>query len=322
MAYVVCDFNPEELRDAERLADMFNDFDSAWPGGFTRGMRETAERVQERFRQMRRLAMCVVESSEGEFVGYCDLEAQPGQTDLAYIPLLGARLSHHGKGVGKMLLRELVRRATEMGYRQVTLHTWPGNTKAVPLYKKTGFNWVPETNVFMRNFIPTALTIPAGKAFFANRDWYECLEREIVVAPDDVKWKGMQVYPYRFRDGDDFLNLIFDAASERLTALETPEYAVSCVIPVEEAPAGETVPITWEITPHGGRALEVALLTEAEDGLEVSVQERLHVDRETTLTHELRIAPDAQPRREGQTAHRVRSTLLIDGQPLVLETGV
>ncbi|HZO91894.1 MAG TPA: GNAT family N-acetyltransferase [Chthonomonadaceae bacterium] len=321
MAYVVCDFNPEELRDAERLADMFNDFDSAWPGGFTRGMRETAERVQERFRQMRRLAMCVVESSEGEFVGYCDLEAQPGQTDLAYIPLLGARLSHHGKGVGKMLLRELVRRATEMGYRQVTLHTWPGNTKAVPLYKKTGFNWVPETNVFMRNFIPTALTIPAGKAFFANRDWYECLEREIVVAPDDVKWKGMQVFPYRFRAGDDFLNLVFDAAGQRLTAIETPAYSVACSIPMEDAPAGETVPITWEIVPRG-KPLEVVLLTEADAGLELSVQERFVAERETVITREVRLSSEAEPRREGEPAHRVRSMLLIDGQPLVLETGV
>jgi ribosomal protein S18 acetylase RimI-like enzyme len=311
----------QDRRDAERVAAMFNDFDTAWPGGFTRGNLETAETIQAHGKRMHNVAVCVVEH-EGEFVGFCNLEAQAGQREISYIGLLGARLSHHGKGVGKMLLRDMVRRCTELGYRQVTLHTWPGNTKAVPLYKKTGFHWVPETDVFMRNFLPTALTIPAGKAFFAHRDWYDCLEREIVVAPDDVKWKGMRVYPYRFRDGDDFLNLIFDAASERLTALETPEYAVSCVIPVEEAPAGETVPITWEITPHGGRPLEVALLTEAEDGLEVSAQERLHVDKATTLTRELRIAPDAQPRREGQTAHRVRSTLLIDGQPLVLETGV
>src|SRR5579872_36501 len=154
-----------------------------------------------------RLAVCVVEH-EGEFVGYCDLLAQSGQTDTALIPTLGARLKHHGKGVGKMLLREIIRRVTEAGYRQVTLGTWPGNTKAVPLYKKTGFHWVPDTNVFMLNFIPSVLTIPAGRAFFANRDWYHCHERQIEIAPDEVMWKGMKVYPYRFRDGDDFLNLV------------------------------------------------------------------------------------------------------------------
>ncbi len=321
MPYIVRDFNPDDPQDAERLAAMFNDFDSAWPGGFTRGVPETAETIQRRARRMPRLAVLVVEK-DGEFVGYCDLQAQKGQTETSYIPLLGARLSHHGQGVGKMLLREQVRRVTEMGYRIVTLGTWAGNTKAVPLYKKTGFNWVPETNVYMVNFIPTALTIPQGKAFFANRDWYECLDRKIEIAPDDVKWKGMKVYPYRFRDGDDFLNLVFDAASERLTAIETPAYSVACSIPVEEAPAGETVPITWEILNHGPKPLEVVLLTEADEGLGVSVQERLQVEREATLTRDLHISPDATPRREGQTAHRVRSTLLLDGQPVVLETGV
>jgi ribosomal protein S18 acetylase RimI-like enzyme len=323
MTYVVRDFNVNDLQDAERLAAMFNDFDSAWPGGFTRGIPETAEHVQRQMRRSQRLAICVVEK-EDEFVGFCDLQAQPGQTDIAYIPLLGARLSHHGKGVGKMLLRELVRRATEHGYRQVTLHTWAGNTKAVPLYKKTGFNWVPETNVFMRNFIPTALTIPQGKVFFAERDWYTCFEREIVVAPDDVKWKGMKVFPYRFREGDDFLNLVFDSVSERLTAIETPAYSVSCSIPVEEAAAGETVSITWEIINHGERPLEVVLLTEADSGLGVSVQEHLRVERESPLivTRDLTISAEATPRREGEAAHRVRSTLLLDGQPVVLETGV
>jgi ribosomal protein S18 acetylase RimI-like enzyme len=321
MPYTVREVNPDDLQDAERLAAMFNDFDTAWPGGFTRGLPETAERLQQDMRRSRRLARFVVES-DGEFVGYCDLQNWTGQTDTAYVPLLGARLSHHGRGVGKMLLREILRRATERGFRQVTLGTWAGNTKAVPLYKKTGFNWVPETDVWMRNFIPSVLTIPAGRAFFANRDWYECHEREIVIAPDDVKWKGMKVYPYRFRSGDDFLHLVFDAASEGLTALETPHYSVSCSIAAEDAPAGETYPITWEISPRGGRPLEVALLTEADPGLELRVQERLLVDRETTITRDLRVSPDARPRRGGETAHRVRSTLLIDGEPIVLETGV
>src|SRR5207237_1443969 len=134
---------------------------------------------------------------------------------------------------------------------------------------KTGFNWVPETDVFMRNYLPSALTIPAGKAFFANRDWYECMEREIQVAPDDVKWKGMQVYPYRFRAGDDFLNLTFDANAHGLTAIETPAYSLACSVPVEEAPAGETFPITWEIASRDGKPHDVVLLTETDPGLEL-----------------------------------------------------
>jgi GNAT superfamily N-acetyltransferase len=321
MSLIVRDYNPNDKEDAERVAAMFNDFDSAWPGGFTRGVPETADRIRERMLRMRRLAVLVADW-DGELVGYCDLEAQEGQKEFAYVDLLGARARVHGKGVGKMLLREIIRRATALGYRQVTLHTWAGNTKAVPLYKKTGFHWVPETNVYMRNFIPTALTIPAGQVFFAQRDWYECHERELVVAPDDVTWKGMKVYPYRFHDGDDFLHLYFGLQGERLTGIETPDYALACIIPVEDAAAGETIPITWEMTPADGKPLEVALLTEADDGLEIGVQERLMVTRPLTLTRDLHISADAVPRPWGHPAHRVRSTLLVNGIPIVLETGV
>ena len=70
--------------------------------------------------------------------------------------------------------------------------------KAVPLYKKTGFNWEPSTAIFMRNFIPGLLNSEPGKAFFASRDWYACLERDLAVEPDDVMWQGMQVFPYTF----------------------------------------------------------------------------------------------------------------------------
>jgi ribosomal protein S18 acetylase RimI-like enzyme len=321
MALIVRDYDPNDSLDAERVAAMFNDFDSAWPGGFTRGAPETPEGIRQRMARLRRLAILVADW-DGELVGYCDLEAQEGQKEFAYVDLLGARASVHGKGVGKMLLREIVRRATDLGYRQVTLHTWAGNTKAVPLYKKIGFHWEPETTVYMRNFMPTALTIAAGRQFFAGRDWYECHVRDIVIAPDDVTWKGMKVYPYRFRDGDRFLNLYFGAQGERLTGIETPEYSLACIIPVEDAPAGETAPITWEIAPGDGKPLEVALLTEADPGLEIAVQERFTVTAPMTLTRELRIAPDARPRPWREPAHRVRSTLLVNGTPVVLETGV
>jgi GNAT superfamily N-acetyltransferase len=321
MSYVVRDYEKEDLEDARKLAEMFNDWDSLWPGGFTRGVQETPERTRENMKRHRHLAVCISETGD-EFAGFCSLEAQAGQRDLAYVGLLGARPAHLGKGVGKMLLREAIRRVTDLGYQQLSLHTWAGNMKAVPLYKKTGFFWVPETSVYMRNFLPAVLSMPAGRAFFADRDWYACMERDLTVAPDDILWKGMKVYPYRFRDGDDYLGATFDAASERLTALETPAYSVSCSIPIEEGAAGETYPIVWEIVPQGGRPLEVTLLVEPQPGLDIRVQERFVVERETTLTRELRLLPDVAPRREGEAAHSVRSVLLIDGQPITLETGV
>lgn len=321
MTYVIRDFDVNNRNHCQRLADMFNDWDSSWPGGFTRGAKETVSQVEEEHRRSRHLAVLAVESDE-EFVGYCNLEAQPGQKELAYIGLLGARLSAHGKGVGKLLLREMVRRVTDMGYKQVTLHTWGGNTKAVPLYKKTGFQWIPETDVFMRNFLPAILNMPIVKTFLDGRDWYECMEREIVVAPDNVTWNGMKVYPYFFRNGERTLKLTFDAAGEGLTALETEDYAFSCTIPVEEAPAGQNYHVKWEMETKKAGALNVVLLAEAEKGLALRVQEHVRVEGVQSLQREVRIDNDVTPRRDNEAAHRIKTTLLIDGQPLILETGV
>ena len=325
MTYTIHDFNVNNKEECQRLADMFNDWDSSWPGGFTRGVRMTASHVVEEHRRSRNLAVLVVESDE-EIVGYCNLEAQPGQKELAYIGLLGARLSAHGKGIGKLLLREMVKRITELGYRQLTLHTWAGNTKAVPLYKKTGFQWIPETDVFMRNFLPAILNMPIVKTFLDGRDWYECLDREIVVAPDDVTWKEMKVYPYTFQNSERTLKLIIDAAGEGLTALETEDYSISCSVPVEEAPAENTCPVSWEIETKNTCALNVVLLAGAETGLTLNFQERLRVEGFQSLQRQVQIANDVIPKNENEPAHRIKTTLLLNehlgGQPLILETGV
>jgi GNAT superfamily N-acetyltransferase len=321
-SYTVRDFNPESLEDAAKLAELFNSFDAIWPGGFTNGVRDTAVSVQERHRRMRRLAVCIAEHESGEFAGYCTLNSEAGITDRAYLPLLGASPKHLNQGVGKMLLLEMIKRVTANGFRQVTLGTWGGNLKAVPLYKKTGFHWVPETNVHMRNFIPGCLTVPEGRAFFANRDWYTCLQREIVVAPDDVRWHGRIVFPYHFQDGKAYLKLIFDSVSEALTALETPDYSIACWLEAEECAVGESFPITWEILNRTDKPLEVVILTETDAGLDLKVQESLTVAQAATLTRSLRVLAGARPEREGEDSPRVRSTVLVNGKPVSLETGV
>ncbi len=246
MSFHLRDVDPNDPRDAERLADMFNDFDSAWPGGFNRGVPDTADAARAQLGQARRLAICVVEH-EGRFVGFCDLMPFPGDSERVYVNLLGVRLAYHGRGLGKMLLLEMVRRAVELGYRQLSLHTWAGNTKAVPLYKRAGFQWQPDSNVHMQNFIPAILAMPVGREFFAAVDWYACQERELKLEPDDLTWHGMPVYEYSFRRDKDFLRVWIDRAAERITAVETPAFLVGCAVPVEEAAAGEVCPIEWTL---------------------------------------------------------------------------
>ena len=98
MSYRLLDVDPTDRADAQRLADMFNDFDTAWPGGFNRGNADTVETVQAWLGRARRAAICAVEH-DGQFVGFCGLLPFPGDPDRVYVDLLGARLAHHGRGV-------------------------------------------------------------------------------------------------------------------------------------------------------------------------------------------------------------------------------
>jgi ribosomal protein S18 acetylase RimI-like enzyme len=321
MAYTIRELHPEDPAEAQRAADMFNGFDSVWPGGFNRGLTYTGEYIREFAARQQRLLALVAEH-EGEFVGYTDLFARTGDMSSAYINTVGASPAHLGRGVGKMLLREMVRRVAAMGYPVVTLYTWAGNLRALPLYKKTGFQWVPETDVFMKNYMPAILTLPETRAFFAGRDWYDCYERSPETVPDDVVWNGMRVYPYRFRAGDETLDLMFDHVSDGLTAIETPHLAVCCRIPVEEGVAGRSCPIVWEIETRSGRPVEAVLTAGTDPDLEISVQERLTVRDSVRIERELTISPEARPRGRREPQPQVHTTLMLDGVPIRLQTGV
>ena len=167
MDYIVRELRIGNHQDAELLADMWNASDAGWPWGWTRGVPETAERILDRTQKIDRLAIFVVEVN-GEIVGYGDVERTRGRNDSADLDLLNVRPDLHGKGFGKALVLKILERTIERGCKQLTIGTWAGNMKSVPLYKKTGFFWVPETSVWMQNYIPTALSMPIARISLLN----------------------------------------------------------------------------------------------------------------------------------------------------------
>jgi ribosomal protein S18 acetylase RimI-like enzyme len=58
----------------------------------------------------------------------------------AEIKRLYCRPGLRGRGVGERLMREAIERARDLGYRAVTLTTFPRLTAAVALYRKLGFH--------------------------------------------------------------------------------------------------------------------------------------------------------------------------------------
>ncbi|MBM3254461.1 MAG: GNAT family N-acetyltransferase, partial [Candidatus Omnitrophica bacterium] len=320
--FEVREFAIGERRDAELLADMWNASDSGWPMGWTRGVPETAERILERTQKFDRIAIFVVEAN-GEILGYGDLERTRGRDDSAYLNLLNVRPDFHGKGLGKALILKILERTIEKGYKQLTIGTWGGNKKSVPLYKKTGFFWVPDTSVFMQNYIPTILGMPVAKEFFSKHDWYLCFKRELEAIPDDIEWNGIKVFPYRFEEDGEFFTVWIDNKAQAPTAIETDDLYIACCTGKEEIICGLEHKLRWEIAnKKGEKPLNVTLIAQSENNIGLNVAENFTVDDRLVIEKTFILPSDIKPKEEGLAEHQIKSLLLINGVPLTLGTAV
>ncbi|MGD2072360.1 MAG: GNAT family N-acetyltransferase [Candidatus Thorarchaeota archaeon] len=211
---------------AAGVAEMFNKWDDLWPGGFTSGVPYTEERVRKIYDKMRALAILIaVDQDSNQLVGFCSLMQHWKDAAAAYIGLLGASPEVLNKKVGKRLLLKAMSIAIDKGYQRVDLHTWSGNLRAVPLYKKMGLMWNPVMDgVHLEGFVPEILAHPMTSPFFAKNTevnaWYSLQEREIEQAPDEIDDQGMEVYKYSFKDDDNSLIVTVDRLCKAIVGFE------------------------------------------------------------------------------------------------------
>ncbi len=141
--------------------------------------------------------------------------------------------------------------ATQKGFERVDLHTWAGNLRAVPLYKKMGLMWDPEgEGVHLRGYIPGILSHPLCAPFFSVHDaplgWYEFQQRDLTQAPDDMQQNGMNVYSYSFQADSDRLHVTVDRYASAISGVDytvdgqwlkvdarVKDHLVFCGIPTE-----------------------------------------------------------------------------------------
>ncbi|HEY0512808.1 MAG TPA: GNAT family N-acetyltransferase [Thermoanaerobaculia bacterium] len=323
MQYTIRDVRRGDPGEAALLADLWNASDAGWPGGLTRGAPMTAERMLERLERLDRLIVFTADAG-GQLVGYGDVRRIHGRDDVAYGVLLNVRPDWHDKGCGKAIILAILERLTELGFRQFSIQTWSGNLRAIPLYKKTGFFWEPGTGVRLQNFIPTALVLPAARGFFSRHGWYQSFRRDLAVAPDDVRWHGTRVYPYRFEADGDLFAMVIDRKAEAPTAIETSDFSVACYTGRGEIVCAVPHAFTWEIVNKrgGGRPLRVELSAAGPAGVDLEVTESLEVTDSLRLQRPFVVSPEIGRPRPGLPLHAVTSTLVVDGVPVVLATGL
>ncbi|MHA1220243.1 MAG: GNAT family N-acetyltransferase [Candidatus Heimdallarchaeota archaeon] len=189
---------------AEAAAVMFNEFNKLWPGGFGGGIPYTTQRVREWLDKTSAIADLIAINDEDELCGYCGLYPHWRDKDAAYISILGVTPKAQGKKFGKRMLLKSLELAKEKGITRVDLGTWSGNLEAVPLYKKVGLFWVPETSVYMQDFIPGILQAEIAQEWFEKHpDWYGNFVRDLHQVPDKQQVDNMDVYIYRFEADND-----------------------------------------------------------------------------------------------------------------------
>jgi GNAT superfamily N-acetyltransferase len=208
--------------DASKLADLFNSFDKEglWPGGFTGGVPYTAERVLDSFPVSVKNISLLVSTHEGKFTGICTLHPHYEDPEAAYIGVFGAHPDYLGKKHGKALILRALQIATQNNLRRVDLDTWAGNLRAVPLYKKSGMFWIPETSVRMQDYIPGIRNFPLAKQFLTKYDWYSVQKRKLELAPDKIKLEEMDVFQYEFSKDSDILKVWIDRYGRSIMGIE------------------------------------------------------------------------------------------------------
>ena len=206
------------MEDSARLAECYNSFDDSdsWPGGFTHGNPFTAERIFE-FKQKSEDLRTIVAYSEDKIVGHCNVCGHSLDDEAVYVGLLGVNPAFQGQGYGKAMLIESAETAARLGKRRIDLHTWGGNLKAMPLYKRVGYNWVPNTRVLMESHIPGILNAPMFDEFFQRHYWYDAYKREILQEVDEIVEDGFGIFKYHFEAGEDILDIVVDREAKGIS---------------------------------------------------------------------------------------------------------
>jgi len=86
----------------------------------------------------------VIAEEDGIIIGGCGIYATPelpeGCAELVKLYLLP---TVRGKGIGRMLFEKSIESAKKLGYNKLYLESMPELTKAISLYEKSGFRFIP-----------------------------------------------------------------------------------------------------------------------------------------------------------------------------------
>ncbi|MEM7343626.1 MAG: GNAT family N-acetyltransferase [Chloroflexota bacterium] len=322
---------PYELEDAAGLAVMWNESDDQWPGTWTNGVPMTEARVRDWLASDAPLQGLVVEKVGSPVIAaFGSMFDEPSEDQTAYVALLNVHPGYQGRSLCRRMLTQMVDVAVDRNYNRLTLGTWSANLKAVPLYKKTGFFWVPDTQVFMVNYIPAIRLLAAGQRFFEKHDWYTTFRRQLEQSEDDQRHPetgDMKVFIYRWEAVDDLLEVVIDRFGQSITGLETNDFAIYAFVDESEPVQGLTYEAHWRIINKRNVSLSVSLKALGEAGIEIEMSQEISLapGESKTIDATYICQTDARKLTESdkrKPASRIRTEVKIGEEAILLGTGL
>ena len=310
-------------KDADKLAEMWRVSNDQWPGTWSGGTEITSEMVNE-WHGRAEMTNHYVFETDGKIVAYATLNDRKEEKGVAYVPLLNVTPEYQGRSLGRRLLLKCLERCRELGFRLLTLGTWSGNIKSVPLYKKSGFFWTPDTSVWMVNYLPGILNMACARDYFSKHDWYATFQRELLQTEDDERWEGMKVFTYRWKADGDALTVWADREANRVTAIETDTFFAGAIAENIEPAKGMDTRMKWRLTNKSNDPMQVSLMASGNESVKIDFRKTSTVGGGETVEFEatVEIASDAPDIKDGKPAAVVQTVLILDGTVLELGTGL
>ncbi|MHC0037008.1 GNAT family N-acetyltransferase [Pseudoneobacillus sp. C159] len=303
---------------AKEIAKMWNLSRDGW-GGDTRVMTEEQVKTKEAHSENIELYLAI---DGEEVVGYCSLSEYKEDTGSLYIPLLNVRSDYHGKKIGKMLVLKALEKTIELGWPRLDLYTWPGNTKAVPLYKKCGFFWEDrDDSTHLMNFIPTVLNTPLLKSVFRNLDWYSSSVRQIEVKPDGHKENGFTNYEYSWQKDNMFARVQFERTGRGMNLIETDEFLLELKLGEHEMIEQESRTFDIKLINKTDAPMSFKAFGKSDARVQYAVDTEQTVEDQAVISGQIIVKPGDEPS-NWKTHPYLSVTVWVNDQECELRLGV
>lgn len=258
-----------------------------------------------------------------EVVGLCGFSEYREDEGASYIPILNVRPDYHGKKAGKALVLKAVEKACQCQWPRLDLYTWPGNTKAVPLYKKCGFFWEDrDDSTHLMNFIPYVLRTEAVAGFFQEADWYGDSVREIAVQPDGHKENGFEYFAYHWQHQGKSLRLEFERRGRGLSLIETDDWLVSASMQAQKLTFGRDYTINYHLVNKTGKPLEISIRGRNDKNIAFSLDRTVVVEDELNIPAQFHVGEIAEEQNVWHTHPTVTAELTINGKKALFKVGI